>query len=181
MSRRLSRPSRAPAAVSRVVPINILLPSETREEIGEDDVCVICQMDFNDDDSHHTRGECKHKFHSECYIQWLQSGRNDCPLCRGVHHPHSQKYNTLFSMISRYARKKSTPKPIQNLYERYQKAKVAKQEAKRMLVKFMKKAATKRILAEKRKLRSIVWGKRMQERKLHRELLNLPVIPARVT
>lgn len=54
------------------------------EEEKED--CVICQEDLNDEEKPVTiLKNCKHKFHTLCINQWMDSGQpsaRECPLCR---------------------------------------------------------------------------------------------------
>ncbi|GFT15190.1 hypothetical protein TNCV_46101 [Trichonephila clavipes] len=43
-----------------------------------------CSIGLNNDDSErYALIECKHRFHSICLKQWVESGKNTCPYCRG--------------------------------------------------------------------------------------------------
>ncbi|GFT44366.1 hypothetical protein TNCV_5054021 [Trichonephila clavipes] len=43
--------------------------------------CCICLN--NDDSERYALIECKHTFYSICLKQWVESGKNTCPYCRG--------------------------------------------------------------------------------------------------
>ncbi|OCL05505.1 hypothetical protein AOQ84DRAFT_298813 [Glonium stellatum] len=45
--------------------------------------CLVCLCDFDDDEEARRLIKCGHLFHKECIDQWLTTGRNSCPLCRG--------------------------------------------------------------------------------------------------
>lgn len=45
--------------------------------------CQICLSDFELDQECRKLTQCTHTFHRECIDQWLITGRNSCPLCRG--------------------------------------------------------------------------------------------------
>lgn len=45
--------------------------------------CQICLSDFELEQECRKLTQCKHTFHRECIDQWLITGRNSCPLCRG--------------------------------------------------------------------------------------------------
>ncbi|KAF1808431.1 hypothetical protein P152DRAFT_477344 [Eremomyces bilateralis CBS 781.70] len=45
--------------------------------------CLVCLCDFAIDEECRRLVECSHFFHRECIDQWLTTGRNSCPLCRG--------------------------------------------------------------------------------------------------
>lgn len=55
----------------------------------KDEICLICQQEFNiacQSCSHPTRcvpcsGYCNHSFHYHCIKEWLENSKN-CPLCR---------------------------------------------------------------------------------------------------
>lgn len=52
-------------------------------EIIDDDLltCSICLTDFEIGESTTTGTTCKHRFHTECFLQWL-SRHDHCPYCR---------------------------------------------------------------------------------------------------
>jgi hypothetical protein len=45
--------------------------------------CLVCLCDFESGDEARKLQKCGHIFHRECIDQWLLTGRNSCPLCRG--------------------------------------------------------------------------------------------------
>lgn len=45
--------------------------------------CLVCLCDFEEDEEARNLVKCGHLFHRECIDQWLTTGRNSCPLCRG--------------------------------------------------------------------------------------------------
>ncbi|KAI9663005.1 MAG: hypothetical protein M1821_008052 [Bathelium mastoideum] len=45
--------------------------------------CLVCLCEFEVKDSARKLVKCGHLFHRECIDQWLTTGRNSCPLCRG--------------------------------------------------------------------------------------------------
>lgn len=53
----------------------ITLPPDAR--------CLVCLSDFEMNESARRLVQCGHLFHRECIDQWLTTGRNSCPLCRG--------------------------------------------------------------------------------------------------
>ncbi|KAF2684361.1 hypothetical protein K458DRAFT_302779 [Lentithecium fluviatile CBS 122367] len=53
----------------------VVLPSDAR--------CLVCLSDFEMRESVRRLVQCGHLFHRECIDQWLTTGRNSCPLCRG--------------------------------------------------------------------------------------------------
>ncbi|KAM5468236.1 hypothetical protein MauCBS54593_004977 [Microsporum audouinii] len=58
---------------------------ETHESlpIAEHERCLICLCDYEAADEVRILNKCKHVYHRECIDEWLTTGRNSCPLCRG--------------------------------------------------------------------------------------------------
>jgi len=56
-------------------------PADLALTIG--DRCLVCLCDFEKNDECRQLNKCKHVFHKPCIDQWLTTGRNSCPLCRG--------------------------------------------------------------------------------------------------
>ncbi|KEY75253.1 hypothetical protein S7711_07607 [Stachybotrys chartarum IBT 7711] len=59
----------------------------------EDDVCGICQVQFDGtcptckypgDDCSLLSGKCGHSFHMHCILEWIkqESAKSQCPMCR---------------------------------------------------------------------------------------------------
>ncbi|KAJ5502473.1 Zinc finger RING-type [Penicillium fimorum] len=51
--------------------------------ISDGERCLICLSDYEVAEEVRELGKCKHVFHKDCIDQWLTTGRNSCPLCRG--------------------------------------------------------------------------------------------------
>ncbi|KAF1830035.1 hypothetical protein BDW02DRAFT_508534 [Decorospora gaudefroyi] len=45
--------------------------------------CLVCLCDFEVSEEVRKLVKCEHMFHKICIDQWLTTGRNSCPLCRG--------------------------------------------------------------------------------------------------
>ncbi|KAI9830665.1 MAG: hypothetical protein M1826_004494 [Phylliscum demangeonii] len=45
--------------------------------------CLICLCDYEMSEQLRQLQHCRHLFHQECIDEWLTTGRNSCPLCRG--------------------------------------------------------------------------------------------------
>ncbi|KAJ5787516.1 hypothetical protein N7457_002506 [Penicillium paradoxum] len=52
-------------------------------QIQDGERCLICLSDYEVAEEVRELSKCKHVFHKECIDQWLTTGRNSCPLCRG--------------------------------------------------------------------------------------------------
>ncbi|KAL9131541.1 MAG: hypothetical protein Q9217_000555 [Psora testacea] len=45
--------------------------------------CLVCLEDYQVGEEVRQLAQCSHLFHRECIDEWLTTGRNSCPLCRG--------------------------------------------------------------------------------------------------
>lgn len=45
--------------------------------------CLVCLCEYEPDEQVRQLNKCAHLFHRECIDEWLTTGRNSCPLCRG--------------------------------------------------------------------------------------------------
>lgn len=82
----IPQPDQGPPAASQNT-INSL-PVITGREVKGD--CSICQETFKDDETVR-RMPCKHDFHHDCIVKWLNL-RNTCPTCRtSVDRRHSSQ------------------------------------------------------------------------------------------
>jgi hypothetical protein len=52
-------------------------------QIPDGERCLICLSDYEAAEELRQLTKCKHVFHRDCIDQWLTTGRNSCPLCRG--------------------------------------------------------------------------------------------------
>ncbi|KAJ5172669.1 hypothetical protein N7492_005262 [Penicillium capsulatum] len=52
-------------------------------QIQDGERCLICLSDYEVAEEVRELEKCKHVFHRDCIDQWLTTGRNSCPLCRG--------------------------------------------------------------------------------------------------
>lgn len=48
---------------------------------GEEIICVICQCEYENDETIGTL-ECQHEYHESCIKEWLLKGKRSCPICR---------------------------------------------------------------------------------------------------
>lgn len=60
----------------------------------EDEMCSICLVEFEKQDSVNKLGRCGHTFHVECMEKWLDTCRFTCPLCRSFLLQPSSSCNT---------------------------------------------------------------------------------------
>ncbi|KAJ5081685.1 hypothetical protein NUU61_009949 [Penicillium alfredii] len=51
--------------------------------IQDGERCLICLSDYEVAEEVRELAQCNHVFHKDCIDQWLTTGRNSCPLCRG--------------------------------------------------------------------------------------------------
>jgi hypothetical protein len=56
---------------------------ETDDEVRPGERCLICLSSYETGEECRQLKTCGHMFHKECIDQWLITGRNSCPLCRG--------------------------------------------------------------------------------------------------
>lgn len=52
-------------------------------QIAEQERCLICLSDYEAGEELRKLNKCNHMYHRECIDEWLLTGRNSCPLCRG--------------------------------------------------------------------------------------------------
>ncbi|MCJ1364800.1 hypothetical protein MMC16_003917 [Acarospora aff. strigata] len=51
--------------------------------IGPTERCLVCLCDYELKEEVRQLSKCGHLYHRECIDEWLTTGRNSCPLCRG--------------------------------------------------------------------------------------------------
>ncbi|KIV89598.1 hypothetical protein PV10_06984 [Exophiala mesophila] len=51
--------------------------------IGVGERCLICLSEFVVAEEIRRLAKCSHSYHRECIDEWLTTGRNSCPMCRG--------------------------------------------------------------------------------------------------
>ncbi|MCJ1469949.1 hypothetical protein MMC07_008594 [Pseudocyphellaria aurata] len=59
------------------------LEDDTRIRIAPGERCLVCLCEYEPDEQVRQLNKCAHLFHRECIDEWLTTGRNSCPLCRG--------------------------------------------------------------------------------------------------
>ncbi|CBF70565.1 uncharacterized protein ANIA_10760 [Aspergillus nidulans FGSC A4] len=52
-------------------------------QISEGERCLICLSEYEVAEELRQLTKCEHLYHRDCIDQWLTTGRNSCPLCRG--------------------------------------------------------------------------------------------------
>ncbi|KAJ5112498.1 hypothetical protein N7532_000543 [Penicillium argentinense] len=52
-------------------------------QLQDGERCLICLSDYEVAEEVRRLAKCQHVFHKGCIDQWLTTGRNSCPLCRG--------------------------------------------------------------------------------------------------
>ncbi|KAF3938941.1 hypothetical protein ABW19_dt0201692 [Dactylella cylindrospora] len=52
-------------------------------QINMGERCLVCLCDFENGEVCRQLVRCQHIFHRDCIDEWLTTGRNSCPLCRG--------------------------------------------------------------------------------------------------
>ena len=45
--------------------------------------CLVCLEEYQPQEELRQLNHCFHAFHRTCIDEWLTTGRNSCPLCRG--------------------------------------------------------------------------------------------------
>ena len=45
--------------------------------------CLVCLEEYQTQEELRQLNKCSHVFHRGCIDEWLTTGRNSCPLCRG--------------------------------------------------------------------------------------------------
>ncbi|KAK5145473.1 hypothetical protein LTR04_001288 [Oleoguttula sp. CCFEE 6159] len=63
--------------------IAVAVDGNERIDIASGQRCLVCLCDFEKEEEARRLVKCGHLFHRECIDQWLTTGRNSCPLCRG--------------------------------------------------------------------------------------------------
>jgi len=64
--------------------------------LAADARCLVCLCEFEREEEARKLVRCEHLFHKICIDQWLTTGRNSCPLCRGegVHESSKDEADT---------------------------------------------------------------------------------------
>ena len=56
----------------------IINPNNINED--EEDICLICRENLSNEQTYEIP-ECKHKYHTNCLINWFRFDRVSCPHC----------------------------------------------------------------------------------------------------
>lgn len=70
---------------------NFSIVASWQWDLGDNEECTICGIYFDSpcpdcklpgDDCPPLEGKCSHIFHLHCINRWIESNKNNCPLCR---------------------------------------------------------------------------------------------------
>ena len=59
------------------------MQGEATLRISPDERCLVCLEGYQLHEELRQISKCSHVFHRACIDEWLTTGRNSCPLCRG--------------------------------------------------------------------------------------------------
>ena len=154
---------------------DIDLFSQEVNNMEEEPTCSICLEYMQDISAIHKIEECGHSFHNNCLITWLRSGNIDCPNCRSrsINNRHTQ--TNIFKLITSFARRKSAPKNLISLVNKYKLAKKKSIESNKEYT--MHKRENKNTFKQNKILRDRKWKFYRLVSKLRREITNLPIKP----
>ena len=141
---------------------------------AEIETCSICLNILDNNLTIYEMKDCKHRFHSNCLIEWLCTS-NNCPLCRYVLQPNHMK-TSMFTYITNFLRsKKNTNKNLINIYKKYKNTKEKLNNNKKAFKLFETK--NKNIIKQYKKMlqekRNLSWRLRINRR----AILSLPITP----
>ncbi|KAL2396962.1 hypothetical protein ABEF93_005262 [Exophiala dermatitidis] len=57
--------------------------------------CLICLSDYADSEELRRLDKCHHLYHRDCIDEWLTTGRNSCPMCRGQGVPEKARASNI--------------------------------------------------------------------------------------
>ena len=145
--------------------------NETETEV---ETCSICLNRLDNNLTIYEMKDCKHKFHSNCLIEWLCTS-NNCPLCRYVLQPNYMK-TSMFTYITNFLRsKKNKNKNLINIYKKYKssKEKAVNKNKEFKLFETENKNIIKQYKKMRQEKRDLAWKLRINKRKI----LSLPITP----
>ena len=133
------------------------------------DICCICLDTMNDNSQTHILS-CEHKYHTECIIDWFRKGKSHCPLCNDnpiqpnseggfdYYWPNNQLLNERCSLIRRkYGRKKDCPENVKNAINKLREFEKLYKEANKEYKETQRNPEYKKLKAELRKKRTIMY------------------------
>ena len=137
-----------------------------------DENCVICYSNLDDEEQCYSIEPCGHTFHTKCIIDWFRRA-STCPCCRDN---TVQQLNQIPGFIlkerakelRKISRRVNAPDDLKKLVERMKKCEIKLKEKNNELKAYRKQH--KEILSKERKLQharyNLSWTKRKNERLL---------------
>jgi hypothetical protein len=152
----------------------------TEEQLQSE--CVICLSILEDESLNgvYIIPECKHKFHSDCLMNWFRQGQSGCPLCRSK--PDNMSYmdrKAKLSFLRKYALRKEAPELLRSLAKNVREQEKVVNNCKKELRSEINE--NKDIIKTLRKKKSDSWKERRKLSKYIDTLVGFPIleIPAR--
>ena len=145
--------------------------------------CSICLSNLYDESLNgvYIIPECKHKFHSDCLMNWFRQGQNGCPLCRSK--PDNMSYmdrKSKLSFLRKYALRKEAPELLKNLAKNVREQEKVVNNCKKELRTEINN--NKEVLNNLRKKRQDSWKERRKFNNCVNTLIGFPIleIPNRI-
>lgn len=155
--------------------------NQNNSEINYDIMCPICHVENMNENNSYSIKECNHKFHTDCIITWLRSNHSNCPICNGFQNTEISSYNrrmSMFKLIMSFSRRKTAPKKLKKMVDKYKKLKADSALSSRRYTLFKKENKT--LLSEFRKLRMKKWASFRKTLKVKRDISSIPIEPLRI-
>ena len=156
--------------------INPILVFQDNTNNLEEDCCVICLNNFNTEEPTYTIEECKHKFHTNCLLQWFRTNNNSCPTCRNINNnPTYFERKHKFKLISNYSRRKNANTYVVSIMKKYKKQQELVKKHNLEFKNFKKehKDIIKKYIQLRANTRKVHW----KLNQIKREITDIPIIP----
>lgn len=110
-------PTRVAAAAGDIEACCEVSSVASSNDVDNDDdvenVCSICLGHYGNEASEWSSPVCKHKFHRECLLAWLeQPGKTECPCCRKDFVEEDRVWKAVKQLRRKKRRKSSTDRAI---------------------------------------------------------------------
>lgn len=134
------------------------------------ETCVICYNELDDEEQCYSIEPCGHTFHTKCIIDWFRRA-STCPCCRDntveqINEIPGFVLRERAKELKRISRRANAPDDLKKLVERVKKCDIKMKEKTKELKEYRKD--NKEILSKEKKMMREKWNLNYSKRRLER-------------